>query len=223
MAAHDLGAPLTSIMGFAELLRDGIEDQAQQAYLDAIAAQSDRLRRLITDLLDLDQIEQGKLRLRKRDCDLNEVVSEVLMALRPALEIRGQTLSVDLPEPAEVLCADSERLTQVLYNLVDNAVKYSPEGGEVRISVRARSEKIEIEVADDGYGMTPDQMANLFRVYYRAPDVRERELPGTGLGLFIVKSLVEAHQGETAHLHGMVHQLIIVGGPVDTESMRACL
>ena len=198
MAAHDLGSPLTSIMCFAELLRQAIEGQRQKSYLDAISAQSDRLRRLIADLLDLDQIEQGKLNLAKRNCMLNEVIGEVIMALGPAIEMHSQSLDLDLPDPSPILCADPDRLAQVIYNLVDNAVKYSPEGAQISVGARARMEAIVIEVADNGYGMTGDQVANLFELYYRTPDSRERGLPGTGLGLYIVKSLVEAHEGDIA-------------------------
>ncbi len=196
MAAHDLRGPLTSIHGFAEFLKEDVTGEKQLEFVEIIAAQSDRLRRLINDLLDLDQIEAGKLVLDRRKCNLNDVVHEVVTALRPTIEMRRQSINVNLPTRPLLIWADSERLTQVLYNLIDNAVKYTPEGGQVRITARRNQESIELEVQDTGRGMTDDQVARLFSLYYRAAEARHIDVPGTGLGLFIVKTLVEAHQGE---------------------------
>ncbi len=196
MAAHDLRGPLTSIHGFAEFLKEDITGKKQLEFVEIIAVQSDRLRRLINDLLDLDQIEQGKLVLDWRKCNLKDVVDEVVIALVPTIEMRRQSITVNLPTRPLVIWADSERLTQVVYNLIDNAVKYTPEGGQIRITARRNRESIELEVTDTGRGMTADQVANLFSLYYRSAEARHSDIPGTGLGLFIVKTLVEAHQGE---------------------------
>ena len=196
MAAHDLRGPLTSILVFVDFLKQDISGEKQLEFLDIIATQSDRLRHLITDLLDLDQIEQGKLVLDLRECNLNDVVNDVVAIMQPAIEMRRQSLNVDFPTSPLVISADTERLTQVVYNLIDNAVKYTPEAGQIWITASRNRESIKFEVSDTGHGMTDDQVARLFNLYYRAVDARHSDVQGTGLGLFIVKMLVEAHQGE---------------------------
>jgi len=153
------------------------------------------MRRSIENLLDFDQIEQGLLVLEWRDCELNDVVNEVVNALRPTAEVRKQSLTFNQPTRPLVIRADSNRLTQIVYNLLDNAVKYTPEGGHVRISRRRQKNDVEIEVADNGLGISDDQIAHLFSRYYRATEIRRSDVKGSGLGLYIVKTLVEAHRG----------------------------
>lgn len=196
MAAHDLRGPLTSIQSFTGFLQEDITDDEQLEFVDIIAVQSDRLQRLIADLLDLDQIEQGILVLNWRICNLNEVIEGVVTALRPAIKMRRQSLTVDLPTRPLLINADSERLTQVIYNLTDNAVKYTPEGGQIRIAARRSRDSIELELVDTGHGMTASQVSHLFSLYYRSAEAQHSDVPGSGLGLFIVKTILDAHQGE---------------------------
>ncbi len=196
MAAHDLRGPLTSIQSFTGFLQEDITDDEQLEFVDIIAVQSDRLQRLIADLLDLDQIEQGILVLNWRICNLNEVIEGVVTALRPAIKMRRQSLTVDLPTRPLLINADSERLTQVIYNLTDNAVKYTPEGGQIRIAARRSRDSIELELVDTGHGMMASQVSRLFSLYYRSAEAQHSDIPGSGLGLFIVKTILDAHQGE---------------------------
>lgn len=196
MAAHDLRGPLTSIHAFAELLRDDVTGERQIEFLDIIASQSDRLRRLINDLLDLDQIEKGQLFLNFQECDLHDIVHDVVAVLRPVAEMRRQALLLDLDDRPVLFSADSERLTQVVYNLVGNAVNYTPEGGRIMIASRKRPDAIVLQVTDDGLGIANDQLGRLFTPYFRSSEARHSHAKGSGLGLFIVKSLVEAHQGK---------------------------
>ncbi len=196
MAAHDLRAPLTSIHAFAEFLKEDVVGERQHEYLDIITVQSDRLRRLINDLLDLDKIEQGKLFLARRECDLNEIVIEAATVLEPVATMRRQILSLDLDNRPGILMADPERLTQVVYNLIGNAVNYTQEEGQIRVVTRWQNESIELKVIDNGQGIAEDQIANLFTLYYRSTEARRSAVPGSGLGLFIAKTLVEAHRGQ---------------------------
>jgi signal transduction histidine kinase len=162
MAAHDLRGPLSSILGFAAFLKEDVADNEQLEYLDIIISQSDRMRRLIENLLDFDQIEQGLLVLEWRDCDLNDVVNEVVNALRLTAKLRKQSLTFNQLTRPLVICADSNRLTHIVYNLLDNAVKYTPEGGHIRISLRRQKNEVEIEVADNGLGISDDKIAYYF-------------------------------------------------------------
>lgn len=198
MAAHDLQTPLTAIFGYADLLLSSIPHasvEQQQDFLETIRAQANRLSRLVTDLLDLDQIEQGTLNIVPMECLLNELVTEVSDVVRVEAHQRQITMEVDLPAEPVLLWADPDKLRQILYNLVGNALKYTLSGGFVHIRVSQEQESITLIVADSGLGMSETQLANLFTLYYRTEEATNRRIKGKGLGLYIVKSLVEAHYG----------------------------
>jgi len=198
MAAHDLRAPLTSILGFAGLLSNdppAIGEPEQKQALAMIEAQGRRLEHLISDLLDLDQTERGKLVISYKLCELSELIREVMKPLDVTRELRHITLKLDLPKMPLQLQADPERLRQILNNMISNAIKYTPEGGHIEIAARAENDEAVIQISDNGKGMTEDQLSHLFQLYYRTDDARQSKVKGTGLGLFIVKTLVEAHHG----------------------------
>ncbi|HUS94080.1 MAG TPA: HAMP domain-containing sensor histidine kinase [Patescibacteria group bacterium] len=188
-AAHDLKGPLTSTQGFATILKEDITDHEQLEFLDIIIGQFDCMRRLIDNLLAFDQIEQGHLGLDWHDCNLNEVVDKALNALRSSAEIRKHSLIFNQPDRQLVIWPDSNRLNQVVYNLVDNAIKYILEDGQVFISLRQRKSNVEIEVADCGLGMSDDQIAHIFGQNSRANDIHRSNLRGSGLGLYLPRAL----------------------------------
>jgi signal transduction histidine kinase len=198
MAAHDLRAPLTSILGYAGLLTNDaavFSETEQKQALAMIEAQGHRLEHLISDLLDLDQTERGKLVISFKLCDLNELIREVIKPLDVTREFRQISLKLDLPNMPVQLQADRERLRQILNNMISNAIKYTPEGGQIEVKARAENDQAVIWVSDNGKGMTDEQLSNLFQLYYRTEDARQSKVKGTGLGLFIVKTLVDAHHG----------------------------
>jgi signal transduction histidine kinase len=201
MVAHDLRTPLGAIGGYAALLLDELAaalSEDQRDSLAAIAALAERLNGLIENVLDLDQIEQGRLVLHKRACDLNQLVREIVQTLAPPLALRRLALELVLTEPAVTLEADPARLLQILHNLLSNAIKYSNDGGQIQVSTGREAAEAVVTVADTGLGMTEAQLANLFRLYYRTDNARLSKVAGTGLGLYIVRTLVELHGGRVA-------------------------
>lgn len=199
VAAHDLRGPLSVIHGLTSLLQmEGPNRPLPQKtdYLKTIMMQSDRLNQMINDLLDLDRLEQGTLSITLRQMVLNKLVEEVVEAIAYGQKNRNTTIEVNLPDDPLVIQADAERLWRVIYNLVHNAIKYSDKNGHVIIEAeQINAQEVQISVQDNGIGMTSEEISNLFGLYYRTGDAQKRGIKGTGLGLFIVKSIVEAHGG----------------------------
>ncbi|HEX8834900.1 MAG TPA: ATP-binding protein, partial [Abditibacteriaceae bacterium] len=186
--AHELRTPLTTILGYSSLLQQdsGNFPLAQRHEMaSAIMRHCRRLNRMITELLDLSRLEAGRdLVLRRESLDVVALCRRVIEAQRMALaNIDDYTLAVRNTEPI-FLEADPDRLEQILTNLVSNAVKYSPEGGEVRVEIEERdaTNEVEVRVVDNGMGMSAEQVANLFQKYYRTPDAVQSGIKGTGLG-----------------------------------------
>lgn len=194
MVAHDLRSPLTAISGYTEVLLDEALPE-ERAPLLAIGAVSKRMRALIDNLVDLDQIEHGQIKLQREACDLNTLTHDVVGAHRTVFALRNQQLELALHPGPIALVADSARLQQVLDNLLNNAVKYTPEGGRLRVRTALEGGWAVWQLTDSGRGMTAQQLSNLFQLYYRTEDARQTKIPGTGLGLYIVRTLVEAHGG----------------------------
>lgn len=198
MAAHDLRTPLTTIRAYSDLMLRLIPADTPpkiSAYTEIIQKQAVRMDWLINDFLDLDSVEQGKLVLRPEENDLNDTVSQVVSMLAYIAEKRQQTLSLHLWPNGVLLAFDENRLQQILYNLVNNAIKYTPQAGSIVVSTRVEGETAVIQVTDSGQGMTEEQQAAAFDLYYRTEDADDYDTSGRGLGLYIVKILTEAHGG----------------------------
>ncbi|MCC6602582.1 MAG: HAMP domain-containing histidine kinase [Anaerolineae bacterium] len=199
MAAHDLRTPLSAIQGYAEMLLLGIAEPGSPKsfqYLDIIQQQSARLNQLIDDIVDLDLIEQGKLTLNLNACDVNPLLQEAASAFKFQLERRRITVHYELVAGPLLIWADAEKMLRVLDNLVGNAVKYMSGQGQITLRSQRQAGQAVIEVEDTGPGMTAEQLDNLFVLYYRSKEVEKSPVKGTGLGLFIVKTMVEAHGGQ---------------------------
>jgi two-component system phosphate regulon sensor histidine kinase PhoR len=197
--SHELRTPLTAIHGYLETLLGGALEDRENArrFLEIVFRHTERLGRLLNDLTDLSNIELGRVALRLTPTPLDEVVESVLAIIAPKAESGRVTLEADLPAGLAPVIADRDRLAQIVINLVDNAVKYTREGG--RVTVRARPSgdgRVEIAVVDTGIGISPVDLPRITERFYRVDRARSRELGGTGLGLAIVKHLVLAHGGE---------------------------
>jgi signal transduction histidine kinase len=200
MVAHELKIPMTSIKGYARLLDMGaageVSDTAKD-FLSTIGNNVDRMDRLVQDLLDIARIEAGRLHLEMGPVSLKEVVDDVVKAIRKEIEERGLSLAVAVPEDLPQVWGDRNRLAQVLTNLLSNAYKYTRKGGEIRLVVNGQAaDRLEISVSDTGIGISPEDQSKLFTKFFRADDPTVREVPGSGLGLSIVKNLVEMHGGQ---------------------------
>ena len=199
MSAHDLRTPLTAISGYASLMLDVLPDDINPSirnYLMIVTHQAGRLNSLISDFLDLDQIEEGRLTLEPEPLDLRKVVEEVTNVMQINANSRETSLETSLPDNPVNLWADRDKLYRVVYNLVGNAIKYTPRQGRVKVQVEPNGDQVVLHVIDNGHGLTEEQLANLFQIYYRTEDAKKSKTQGTGLGLYIVKMLVEAHQGQ---------------------------
>jgi signal transduction histidine kinase len=197
MAAHDLRTPLTSIRGYSKLLLGQSTDLPAEhlKLLRIISAQSDKLDRLITDLLDLDQIEKARINVKPKACELGEIISEVLESISAYAQDQGKVISAELPQQPIPLTADPRSIWRILHNLVGNAVKYTQSGGRILVKAWQTQDETIFQVIDNGPGMSQAQIANLFQLYYRTEEAIDSETTGTGVGLFIVKTLIDAHGG----------------------------
>jgi signal transduction histidine kinase len=193
--SHELKTPITAIRAHLENLLDGVE-QPDPRTLQVMLAQSDRLGRLVEQLLDLSKLESGEVPLRREDVPLASVVRQVISEIDVASAGRGVDVRSDVPEDLPPIDADRERVHQVLFNLVDNAVRFTPVGGHVRIEAHRHNGSVEVVVADTGIGIPAAALPRLFERFYRADPARAREDGGgTGIGLAIARSVVEAHGG----------------------------
>jgi two-component system phosphate regulon sensor histidine kinase PhoR len=197
--SHELRTPLASIQGYTETLLDGaLEDSRNNVtFLQIIRQNSERLARLIADLLALSSLEMKTQRFQFAPYRVNRLLADGVDLVRPLAKKKNiQLLLEPATEQAEVFC-DLEAARQILSNLLDNAVKYTPEGGEIRLGAAPASDGfVEFFVRDTGIGIPPDDLPRLFERFYRADKARSRELGGTGLGLSIVKHLVRAQGGD---------------------------
>ncbi len=198
LVSHELRTPLTSISGYVEMLLDGDagELQEEQAdFLGIVKRNTDRLTALINDLLNVSRIESGRIELKRIPLDLGQIIRNVAQSHRPSIEEKGQTLSLDLPADLPAVVGDMDRLTQVMVNLLSNACKYTPAGGSITIAATREPGQLRIQVTDTGIGLSQDEQSRLFTKFYRADNPTTREVGGTGLGLWITRSLVELHGG----------------------------
>src|SRR5262245_11326728 len=197
--SHELRTPLTAIQGYLETLLSGALEEQQNArrFLEIVFRHTERLGRLLNDLTDLSNIELGRVSLKLAPTRLDEVVDTVLAIMGPKAASGRVSLSSRLSADLPSVLADRDRLVQVVLNLVDNAVKYTPEGGRVTVQARTAGEgHVEIDVMDTGIGIPPVDLPRITERFYRVDKARSRELGGTGLGLAIVKHLVFAHGGQ---------------------------
>ena len=193
--SHELRTPLTSIYGFAEtLMRSDVDfsDPERATFLRYIASESERLIQIVDDLLNVARLEAGTLAVSVEPVDVGEAAREAAAAVEA--HANGQRFAVDVEPGKVVVRADREKLTQVLVNLLDNAVKYSPEGGTITLSARRRTDTAEIVVADEGIGIPRSHQQRIFSKFFRT-DRSVTGTAGTGLGLFLVRGLVAAMGG----------------------------
>lgn len=203
--SHELKQPMTSMKGYTDLLRKGLggplNDQQMQ-FLQVIRTNVQRMDRLVSDLLQMSRIEAGRIQLEKSFVDPALVVEEVTQSFRQAIEEQQQHLAVKVSKRLPTVWADRGRLIQVLSNLISNAHKYTPEGGHITVSVDSFSREgqtyVRWRVADDGIGMSSEQLEQLFTKFFRADNPEVQNVKGTGLGLVITRSLVEMHDGEVS-------------------------
>ncbi|MEZ4515068.1 MAG: HAMP domain-containing sensor histidine kinase [Chloroflexota bacterium] len=198
MAAHDLRTPLFVIHGYLQLMMADsmlwLPEEYQQ-FIQNSLNQIQWLNNLVTDLLTLDKIEQGQIVINADVVDLKRLVQESLELFSGLAMDRQQEIVAVLPETKTAVYGEPNRIRQVLFNLLGNAFKYTPDGGTVRVVLWEGEETAVLQISDTGSGMTPIEQDELFQPYYRTRSAQQSNITGTGLGLFIAKTLVEAHGG----------------------------
>lgn len=194
--SHDLRIPLTAIIGYAELLEDAPSLLPQEkSYVQQILDGCDRMKAQLDELLDYARMEVGRFKLSIEPVDLTTAIPEILAFFKPIAEREGLTLELDLPDQLPEVWVDPDRLRQILNNLVSNAIKYTPSGGHVTARARITGDDLVLEVCDTGIGLTAEDREHLFEKFFRSgrPEVQSEQ--GSGIGLSLVKGVIEAHGG----------------------------
>lgn len=198
-ASHELRTPLSSIVGYAEFLEDELEGPLtpfQRDYIHNIQASAEQLQRLVSDMLDFALLEAGTFAFTFKVFDLLEIVRQAVNRMLPLAIKGGIVLEAELPGEPCSLSMDPDRVSQVIQNLLANAIKFTPREGRIAIRARRLEGKVEVRVVDTGIGIEPTHMSRIFQRFYQADTGTTRQRGGAGLGLSIAKALVEAHGGE---------------------------
>jgi signal transduction histidine kinase len=195
--AHDLATPLTAIQGFSEALADEVitDPEARQEIAQRIGREVQRLRRMVKDLQQMSSLESGHAQLDLAPLDMHTLVDETLNVIRPECEQMGINLHEDIAPETPPVLADSDRITQVLLNLLDNARRHTAMGGTINIQAYSKENALYTQVRDTGTGIDSADLPHIFERFYRADRSRTRTTGGSGLGLSIVKAIVTAHGG----------------------------
>ncbi len=198
-AAHELRTPLIAIVGYSELLENSgsglLTEEQKESYLSIIQSNAEVLNHLVDDLLDVGRIQMGRsLGVVSKEHDVAAIIKKVSESMRVKSQ-RHQIIVTHVNPPPQTMLFDGGRITQVLYNLLNNAIKYSPQGGTINIHTITAEDKVTVSIIDQGQGMTPQQVEHVFDRFYRA-DPENNKASGLGLGMSIVKQIIADHDGE---------------------------
>jgi len=205
--SHEFKSPLTSIRQLAEMLQAGRvpSDERRQRYYDVLVEQSGRLSSLVTNILDIARIEEGRKEFEFETVDVGELVEEVVSAAEHQWRHEGFVIHADVNRPLPAIHADRASIGQAVSNLIDNAVKYSGDSREVHVRASAADGQVKISVQDFGVGIKEEDLGRVFERFYRGGDELTRSVKGSGLGLTLVQQIVEAHNG-TVYVESEVGQ-----------------
>jgi len=198
VAAHELSTPLTAIKAYIEALSENYGDpefKQGPEFLGVLQRETGRLIRTVDRTLQISRLTSRTKVVTRGKLELDRLLDDLQHSLRPVLQERDVTLSIEIPEDLQPIAADRDLLEQVLINLVDNAIKFSPRGSQVVLRAEARADCVEIEVRDEGFGIAAEEIKRVFDPYFRSGDTRVDGERGTGLGLAIVRTIVEQHGG----------------------------
>ncbi len=195
--SHDLRTPITSLRLLAEAVEDGIVDEAtRRGYLLRMRTHIDALSALIDDLFELSRLEAGDIRWSLERVPLGELVGETVEAMRVQAEAKGIAVVANVPDALAPARANPEKLQRVLFNLIQNAIRHTPADGSVVVRAEPVADRIEVEVADTGDGIAPEERERVFTAFYRGGADAARTSGGAGLGLAVSRAIVEAHGGQ---------------------------
>ncbi len=198
VVSHELRTPLTTIKAFVELImmKPEIPEQKRTTFLNTINAETDRLKRMITDLLDLARIESGTITWQREALSIEEVVGDAVTSMGPLFENKGLRVTTAFDSPHTTVSGDRDRLVQVMINILSNAAKFTPPGGEIRIAVRQEAnEQVAVQISDNGVGIPEESLDRIFEKFHRSLGHSSCAVEGTGLGLAIAKQIIDFHGG----------------------------
>ncbi|MBN2981759.1 sensor histidine kinase [Cohnella algarum] len=194
--SHELRTPITFIRGYSEVLQNPqLKDEDKQKYLRFIHDAAGRLHRLIDDLYELMKLDQVQVQIKKMDVDLTQLLSQIAEENEDRFQVSEISFHVELPSVPLWIVADPSRMVQVIVNMLENSRKYTPRGGSVTLTLTSKKSQAIIEIRDTGIGIPKDQLALIWRRFYRVEKSRSRDHGGAGLGLSIARRIVELHQG----------------------------
>jgi two-component system phosphate regulon sensor histidine kinase PhoR len=228
LVSHELRSPLGAVKLQLSVIKDGVAGELndkQQHLISRAQLKLEGLLELINDLLDVAKMEAGQRHLEQTPLHLEEILAEVVELLKARAQDQKIVLVLSVPPGLPAICADRRGMEEIFTNLVSNAINYSPDGGEVKISAQPRGQYLEVQVSDHGVGIAPEEMDKIFTKFYRAKDPKTRHIVGTGLGLAIVQAMVEAHHGniEVASEAGFgtTFKILLPVGPVEPKAVHA--
>jgi len=195
--SHELRSPLSIIKSYVETLLDQVDPsdhQTQREFLTVVNNETDRLTALVSDLLDISRIESGKFEMELSPVALTDIIQGVLRDLGD--KSSRHKIVVDIPSHLPDISADADKMIQVFLNLLDNAIKFSPDGGEISIKVEINGKMVKCDISDQGIGIAKEYMPRIFEKFYRVDNSDVYEISGTGLGLSIIKHIIESHGGK---------------------------
>ena len=194
--SHELKTPMTTIGGFIDGILDGtIDEDKQKHYLQIVSEEVKRLSRLVVSMLNLSKIEAGKLSLKRQDFDLCDMIFRTMLGFEQIIEQKQFRITGLENMESTIISGDKDMLMQVVYNLVDNAVKFTPEGGEIHFDVVHDMQKVYVSIRNSGKGISSEEIDRVFEQFYKVDKSRSFDVKGAGLGLYIAKSIVEMHGG----------------------------
>ncbi len=197
--SHELRTPLTNIKGYTETLIDGgemLDEETRRSFLDVVYNESDRMTRIVKDLLTLSRLDNQRMEMNMESMDLIPVVKAAVQSMMLEAENQNITLTSHLPDTLPLINGDKERLHQVVLNIISNAVKYNRSEGSVTVTAESGEKTVTVTVSDTGLGIPAEDLPRIFERFYRVDKARSRKRGGTGLGLAIAKEIVESHGGE---------------------------
>ena len=197
--SHELRTPLTSIKGYAAILmagKLGAVPESVKERLEKINKHSDSLTKLVNDLLDISRIESGRVEMKLERLDIKDAIDWVVDIISPQIKEKKIEFTIDIPKKASACLADAIQLGRVLTNLLGNAIKFTPQKGKVSVNVKEDKNFLQIDIRDCGIGIAEEDLANIFEEFYRVDNAINQKIKGAGLGLSLVKRIVEAHKGK---------------------------
>lgn len=198
IAAHELRTPVTAIRGYAEMLQDTAKDMSEQSkgFVNQLQQAGARLATLVNDLLEVARSQAGRLKVNTTPLDILPIIQNILAELTPLAKEKNHTVVFTPPEALPQVLADKDKLQEVLVNLLSNAIKYTPAGGLITLKLEEKASALLISVKDNGIGISPEDQAKLFQRFFRVESEETKNIQGTGLGLFIVRQIVEHMNGQ---------------------------